>query len=378
LKRALWAALALGLPLSAPAQEPPAQQTQQQPQYFEPPAFRPHFTFQWDALARYDKVFHLRARPDIERGRFEFRPEVGYQFSERFRIGVRAVNDYGTDENSQNALNFDNYRSRGVSLERYYVEARPGDFLIDAGAFGLPLLASELLWDHDIQTPGLAVSWQTTAASGSTLTLSGAGFYGPQSQGDQTRIGAGQAVWRTGEPSRFSFETAAAFWYFAPFKLKLFFADGRPDLIRQNYPGATPDELLSDYRIGDLLLRLRFPIGSVPVLVSLDGIKNFGVRGAAREDGEAEAFEGNVTVGRLGTPWSWRFFYTFQYVERDAVLGAYNTDDWWFHSWYEGHRMGLAVTVLPDVFVQGSIMFQRRLDRQSHLNRILVDLVKMW
>jgi hypothetical protein len=112
--------------------------------------------------------------------------------------------------------------------------------------------------------------------------------------------------------------------------------------------------------------------------VSLDGVKNFGIRGAAEEEGEGEAFEGNVTVGRVGTPWNWRFFYTFQYVERDAILGAYNTDDWWFHSWYEGHRVGLAVTVLPNTFVQGSVVFQRRLDRPNYLNRILVDLVKMF
>ena len=68
----------------------------------------------------------------------------------------------------------------------------------------------------------------------------------------------------------------------------------------------------------------------------------------------------------------------FQYVEQDALLGAYNTDDWWFHSWYRGHRIGLALTVLPDVFVQGSVVFQQRLDRQNYLNRILVDLVKMF
>jgi hypothetical protein len=343
-----------------------------------PPSFTPHFTFRWDALARYDDIYHLRFRPDIERGRFEVRPEVGFEVSERFRIGVRAVADYGTDQNSQNSANFDNYRSRGVSVERYYIEARPGDFTIDAGAFGMPLLATEMLWDRDIQTPGVAVSWQTRTGGESLLAVSGAGFYGPQSQGDQTRIGVGQVVWRTGDPSRFLFEAAGSFWYFDPHDLKLFFADGRPNLIRQNYADATNTGLLSNYRVGDVILRVRFPILGIPALVSLDGVKNFGVRGAAKEDGEDEAFEGNVTLGRLGTPWSWRFFYTFQYVERDAILGAYNTDDWWFHSWYSGHRIGLALTVLPNVFVQGSVVFQRRLDRQNYLNRILVDLVKMF
>jgi hypothetical protein len=35
-------------------------------------------------------------------------------------------------------------------------------------------------------------------------------------------------------------------------------------------------------------------------------------------------------------------------------------------------------TILPSVFVQGSFMVQQRLDREQWLNRILVDLVKMF
>ncbi len=60
------------------------------------------------------------------------------------------------------------------------------------------------------------------------------------------------------------------------------------------------------------------------------------------------------------------------------MIGAYNTDDWWFHSWYRGSRAGIAVTILPRVFVQGTVMFQRRLDLPTTLNRITVDLVKMF
>ena len=83
-------------------------------------------------------------------------------------------------------------------------------------------------------------------------------------------------------------------------------------------------------------------------------------------------------MGRVGVPGEWRAFYIYQYVERDAVLGAYNTDDWWFHSWYRGHRAGVAVTILPHVFVQGTLMIQNRLDLVGHLNRVTLDLVKMF
>jgi hypothetical protein len=350
----------------------------QEEQPFEPPAFKPHFTFQWDGLARFDDIYNLRVRPDILRGRFEARPEVGFLVSERFRIGVRAVFDYGTEPNSDNSRNFDNYHSRGSTVQRYYVEAKPGNFTILAGAFGMPLAATEMFWDHDIQTPGAAVTYQARVGSESTLTVSGAGFYGPQSQGDHTRIGAGQVIWSTGDPNRLGVQTAVSFWYFDPDDLKLFFADGRPNLIRQNYPNAALDGLLSDYRILDASVRVTFPIGRVPVFIGIDALTNFGLKGIAKQEGDGQALEANLTLGRVGTPGNWRFFYIFQYIEQDALIGAYNTDDWWFHTWYRGHRIGVSYTILPSVFVQGSFRVQQRLDRDSWLNRILIDLVKMF
>ncbi len=342
----------------------------QEPQYFEAPPEKPHFVFAWDALLRYDSISHLRARPDIERGRFEVRPELDLVFSDRFRIGVRAVGDYGTDENSQNIRNFDNYRSRGASIERYSLEAKPGGWTLRAGKFGMPLVSTEMLWDHDIQTLGLAIAHEIPAGK-STFTLAAASFYGPQRERDHTVIGAGQLVWRTGDPDRFAMDVAASYWHFEP-DLNV------QDFKRQNYVVLVGDtlEYLSRYRIGDAILRLRFAAAGLPVTVTLDGSRNFGVRGAA--EGDADAFEGSFALGRLGSPGDWRVFYTYQYVEQDAELGAYNTDDWWFHSWYRGHRAGVAITILPRVFLQGSVMFQRRLDLPHTLNRINVDLVKMF
>ena len=83
-------------------------------------------------------------------------------------------------------------------------------------------------------------------------------------------------------------------------------------------------------------------------------------------------------MGALGTRGQWRAFYSYQRVERDSVLGAYNTDDWWFHTWYEGHRTGIGVTVLPRVVVQFSGMLQRRLDTDRWVRRFTLDLVRLF
>jgi len=344
---------------------------QEQDQYFEEKAAAPRVTFQWDFLARYDSIYHLRVRPDIERGRFEFRPELGVAFSDRLRIAARAVGDYGTDTNDNNSKNFDNYTSRGASLDRLYIEARPGPMTLLAGKFGMPLVASEMLWDRDIQTPGGAAAWEIPAGT-SLVTLAAAGFANPQKGGDHTRIIAGQAVWRWGDASRLSVEGAAAYWHYDVRDLPAAY-------LRQNYTVVENGHLvyLSRYRLVDALVRARFPIGPIPLTLSFDFIHNFGGASDVEAD-ELNAAEATVALGRLGTPGQWRFFYTFQHIERDALPGAYNTDDWWFHTWAQGHRVGAAVTILPNVFVQGAVVFQRRLDRDTWLNRIMIDLVKMF
>jgi putative porin len=343
----------------------------QEAEFFQPPSQKPKLVFRWDALARYDLIDHLHFRDTIERLRLEARPELDLEFSDRLRIGVRAVGDLGTDHNEDNARNFDNYRSRGAAIERYYVEAKPGQFALRAGAFGMPLVASEMIWDRDIQTPGMAAAWEIPVRPGSTLTVAGAGFYGPQREGDQTRIGVGQLVFRTGDPERIALEAAGSYWHFRPDDLK-------PSYFRQNYTtvigGAR--ELLSRFRIVDAIVRLRFPVGKLPVSLGFDGAVNLGVAEEAKH--EKSAFEAVASVGRLGNPGDWRVFYIYEYVERDAVLGAYNTDDWWFHSWHRGSRVGIGVTVLPQVFVQATAVFQKRLDLKTTLNRVVVDLAKLF
>ena len=343
----------------------------QEAQFFAAPSEKTRVVFRWDALARYDNIDHLHFRTTIERLRLEVRPELDLELSDRFKIGVRAVGDLGTDHTEDNARNFDNYRSRGAAIERYYVEAKPGQFVVRAGAFGMPLVASEMLWDRDIQTPGAAVAWEVPTGAASTLTIAGAGFYGPQREGDQTRIGVGQLVFRSGDPSRLAIEAAGSYWHFQPDDLK-------PVYFRQNYTEISGGQrvLVSRFHIVDAFARLRFSVGKVPVSVGVDGIVNLGVRDEANHD--KSAFEGTASVGRLGNPGDWRVFYIFQYVERDAVLGAYNTDDWWFHSWHRGSRVGLGYTILPQVFVQTTVVFQKRLDLRTTLNRVVVDLVKMF
>jgi hypothetical protein len=340
----------------------------QEPQYFEEPPPKPHVVFLWDFLARYDRIDHYLFDATINRGRFELRPELDLVTSDQFRLGVRGVFDYGTEPNAPYDLYWDNYVSRGAYVDRYYLFWTPGDWAIRAGAFAQPIVASEMLWDHDIQTPGAAVSYVDTLNPTSSFTFTAAGFYSPQHYADESILGVGQIVWNSGEENRLAVQASASFW-------NLDMRNVAPQYHRENSVVFEYGKLEyeSRFQLLDLLVRLQFPLAGLPVSVSLDGVHNFGASGTG-----PNAYEASVTVGSVGTPATWRWFFVYQYVGRDALVGAYNSDDWWYHSWYRGVRTGLAFTILPRVFLQGSILFQHRLDLDNTLNRINVDLVKMF
>jgi hypothetical protein len=354
-RTALLSLAVLLLPSGIPAQED---------QFFEPQAAS-RWEFRWDALARWDHVWNL-PRPSIDRGRFELRPQLSFHLHDRVEIGVRGVGQLGTDDRAENARSFDNYLSDSVRLDRAFLHAKPGAFTIDAGQFGLPILASEMVWDLDIQTPGLAVSWETPVGA-SAVRLSGGAFLGPQHSGDETRVFVGQTSWRSGDDGGLRTEIALSYWHFEP-------EDLSGEFLRQNRGAVVGGRAAyaSDYQVLDLLVRLRFGIGSIPVAVTLDGVHNFGA------DDEENAFEAAIAAGKQGATGDLRVFYVYQHIERDAVLGAYNTDDWWFHSWAEGHRMGASLTFAPLLLVRGAYVVQRRLDLDAHVSRIMVDLVKLF
>jgi len=361
---ALRIALAAALLVSgaAAAQDVP-------PQYF-PEEAKPHLAFQWDFLARYDNISHLEySYPTISRGRFELRPEVDFIVSPTVRFGVRAVFDYGTEPNYDNALYGDNYVSRGAVVNEYYFQWTPGPWTFQAGAFEIPVAASEMLWDHrDVTTPGASLSWVHSFAANSTLTLTAAGIYSAQRYRDQSLLGVGQARWNWGDESRFAIQASSAFW-------NMDMDDVDPQYYRQNRVTIVDGKLayVSKFQLLDNLVQLRFLIAGLPAMVSLDYIHNFGTVGTG-----SNAYEASATVGDVGTKGHWRAFFTYQYVGRDAVVGAYNTDDWWWHTWAEGYRVGVAYTVLPLVYVQPAFVWQKRFDLYHWVNRVTVDLVKMF
>jgi hypothetical protein len=340
------------------------------PQYFEEPQVKPHLVFQWDALARYDNVEHWGGFEPIDRGRFEVRPQLDLVLTPELRFGVRASFNYGTLPNEYNALYEDNWVSRAAYLDRYFVSWTPGAWTFQGGAFALPVAASPMLWDkYNIQTPGASASYFHQLGPTSSLTFTAAGIYSAQHFQDESILGVGQVLWRAGDENRFAIEASLAFWNMDMRHVAV-------QYFRQNQAVFVDGHLQyrSKFQLIDNLVKLQFPAGGLPVTVSLDFIHNFGVVGYAGSN----AYEAGVMVGTVGTPRTWRAFLFYQYTGQDALVGAYNTDEWWWHTWAKGYRFGASYTILSNVYLEPAMVVQQRLDLHYWVTRVMVSLVKMF
>jgi hypothetical protein len=381
MKRAAAAALLAGLLAGAAAG-----QSEPEPEYFAPSAGSGRWDLRWDALVRYDAIELSKqdpGAPNIFRWRTELRPEVDWVRSDRFRAGARLLASLSSDANRTNLARLDNYRSNTIELDRLFVEAKPGDFTLLGGKFEMPFRTTEMLWDRDLQPAGAAAFWRAPISMNSSLSVGSGFFYGPQRHGDASRVFASQATLELGTAGPVSVEWSEAYWQFGHLDrtARSFQRQNSGSSYGPGYPpgygpgyGPGPTAYAGSFRILDSLVRVRAPWGRLPLLLSVDYIHNFG----ATEADYADGLEISLRAGRVGVPGDLEVFEIYQMVDRDAVVGAYNTDDWWFHTWYVGHRVGVSVTVLPQVLVRPSVVFQRRQDREHYLNRYLIDVVKMF
>ena len=241
----------------------------------------------------------------------------------------------------------------------------------------MPLVATEMLWDRDIQTLGAAAAWEIPAGS---VDAHGRGRRASTDRSARATARAsppgrssGGSATRRRSPSRPRPPTGTST------RADLKRALHPPELLRARGPDGTravrlpvPDRRrpssASAFRSG------RFPSRSRSTALT-----NFGVARGGEADERIRVRRRASPPAGSARPATCAAFYTYQYVERDAVLGAYNTDDWWFHTWYRGPPLrrspsrsaAASSSRRPACSSSGST-------GRITLNRVTVDLVKMF
>lgn len=365
----------------------------------------PTTEFRWDLLLRYDKLdgvpYRVGTTPmprGFERGRLQFRPGVLFTPVPWATIEARAAVHANTKENEEHPLadgtfkrvitpldhftftgRQDNFEPNSVVLDRLNLQLRPtaGTF-VTFGKFETPFDTTEALWDRDIQPEGVAASVDFGPVDELHYRLTGGAFFGTQLYGDDSRIFAGQATFLGGNNWPLNMSLSLGYHSF----------DELDVLARRNWRQNQTvvvggvRRFVSDFNIGDVLLRIGSDRLPVPVELHYDHIYNFGAElpaGApanADESGVAQGLEAGLRVGPFPGPGNIRLQYVFQDLDRDAVMAGFNTDDWYLHSWYRGSLYRASATVWRDFNLAVTYVDLRHHEPVAPNNRELGDLTR--
>ena len=232
----------------------------------------------------------------------------------------------------------------------------------------MPLAASELLWDRDIQTPGDRGLLDEpgrragrSRAPGSTAHSTTA----TRRASAPARSSGGRAI-----RARFAFEASLAYWSFDPRKLftRTTSARTRPGSRTASRP-SPPSFTSPTCSCACGSPSETFPSRS-PSTASTTSRAGAGATTRLREPSSWPARSALPATGGASTPTS-TSSETRRWAPTTPTTGGTTPG-------IEGHRLGVAWTFLPRVYLQGSFSIQRRLDAHFWVNRYLVDVVKMF
>ena len=332
----------------------------------EPEAAR---SWSWfgDFWTGYDHVSGLpNNRDDLSRVRSRLRAGMLWNVSPTWEIGGSARLALGSDSNDDNRRNNDNERSDDVGLDQLFIRWRPGEQTsMTFGKTPLPLDLSPMLWDADLRPAGVALDQSVPLSEFDRLQFVVGYFAGEHLYGDESRIGAAEVAWRWHEGAPFHAAAIASYLDFSD--LDELTQEG---LARTNT--IVGGHLVNDYRLLDLQLIGHGEVAHWPVEVRIDVVDNLGA------DDSHQGARGSLVVGDRTRARGWEFGFAAQRIQRDAVMAAFNSDDWWFHSAVRGQLLWIGYGIDRTWNLRLAGFHERRDGLDEYTDRIRLDLTANW
>jgi len=318
-------------------------------------------------LLRGDLVSGLPGgREDLERVRGRIELGIESTGREGLRYGLAAMAMAGSDRNRDNLANLDNEKSNGAALSEAWIGFGWERLTLAVGKAPVGVHLTPLVWDADLRPIGVVVG--TGAAIGEfdrwELSATLADPDHPLANGG-SRMAAVQLAWHWREGGASSASARIGLIDFSRID-----ALRRSGLARGNSLGG--GRYVQDYRLLDLQLDWRLRAGDRPLHAELNLVRN--LEANADRDGARLS----LRLGDAMVPRSWEFGYALQRFQRDAVLAAYTSDDWWFHTAARGYMPWIGYGFDRRWRLQLSGFRETRDGLDESTTRWLLDLSARW
>jgi hypothetical protein len=320
-----------------------------------------------DGWARYDHVEGLPGgRDDLDRLRTRLRVGIRWTPSPGWELVGSARFALGSDANRDNRRNNDNERSDGIGLDRLFVRWHAGESTtVLLGKAPIEIELTPMVWDEDLRPAGFMFDHSLAVGEYDRLQFSAGWLAGQALYGDESRIAVAQAAWRWREGAPTNAAILLGYLGFSDLDELTLQGLARTNTI---VGGRLPEE----YRLLDLQLVGRTGTPRWPVEARVDLVHNLGA------DEEQDGVRASLRVGDSLSPRAWEFGYAYQDIQRDAVMAAFNSDDWWFHSAARGHMLWAGYGIDETWSVRVSGFHEIRDGLHEYTDRLTVDLFLRW
>jgi hypothetical protein len=326
------------------------------------------WSFFGDAMLRYDRTDNIPRpfEPDIERtfgrGRFGvlFDPIPQLEFGGAMKLAA------ATNNNREDRSYNDNERSNDIAIDQFFMRWKPTDrtsVLLGKAIF--PLELSPMVWDSDLRPVGVSADTSVAVNSFDRLQFTAGYFAGDMPYGDNSRIAAAQAAyrWHEGQPVN----GAVIVSYLGFSDLDHIALQG---LARSNQ--RIGNKLLDDFHLLDTQFVWRMRPWDMPLEARVDLLRNLAA------DGARDGARGSIVLGDRRVPHGWEFGFSAQRIQREAAMAAFNSDDWWFHSFARGVMPWVGYGFNATWSARLAEFHERRDGVADYTDRVLLDLYAQW
>jgi hypothetical protein len=357
---------ACGLALAAACASPAVAQSDD-PLAFDPDAEGgPSLSWFSDLLIRGDYARDLpQSLPDERRGLARMRAGLRWLPDDAWELGAAIEASRGSDSAQVVRLAHDNQRINDLNVDLLYARWRGEHTALILGKHPLPLELTPMLWDDELRPVGVSLEHGIPTGDFDRIVLSGGAWLGDHLYGDTSRIVAVQAGWRLREGAPTGGGILLSLLDFDD--LERIASSG---LARSNR--RIGNELVSDFQLLDLQLYFDTQLAGQPLRSRIDLVRNLGA------DDQRDGARGSVVWGDARIAQAWELGLAYQRVQRDAVMAAFNSEEWWFHSAMRGAMPWVGYGFDATWRIQLAVFLERADGRSVDTERALLDLRARW
>lgn len=326
------------------------------------------WSFFGDVMGRYDDTRDIPrpVEPDISRSFGRARVGVLYDPIPQLELGAAMKLAVASNRNNEDRSYNENERSNDIAIDQFFARWKFSDSTsLLAGKAVFPLELSPMVWDSDLRPVGASIDTSVAVNGTDRLQFTAGYFAGDLPYGDGSRIAAAQAAYRWHEGQPVNGVVIVSYLGFSDLDQLTLQGLSRSNLRVGN-------RLVDDFHLLDTQFVWRMRAFELPLEARVDLLRNLAA------DSASDGARGSIVLGDRRVPHGWELGFSAQRIQREAAMAAFNSDDWWFHSFARGVMPWVGYGFNATWSARLAEFHERRDGVPDYTDRVLLDVYAQW